>query len=253
MRDCRAPLTRETKRLVCPRGHAFDLARSGYVNLLQPQDRRSKSPGDSAEVVAARRRILEHHARPLVDAISRLLDVPANAAVLDAGCGAGEHLAALEQRSGCEAHGVDISLPAIETAARNFPRCHFAVANADRFLPYADGSFDAVMSINARLNPPEFHRLLVPGGLLLISILGADDLRELRSGVEQDRSERTIALFAGGFELLRHERLTHTARLDRSAIADALAAAYRSRRSVDLDEAEVTFSRDVLAFRKVDS
>ena len=37
------PIDLETQ--VCPRGHAFDVARSGYVNLLQPQDRRS--PGQS--------------------------------------------------------------------------------------------------------------------------------------------------------------------------------------------------------------
>jgi len=65
VRECRAPLAREAERVVCERGHSFDVARSGYINLLQPQDRRAKSPGDSAEVVAARRRFLERFAIPL--------------------------------------------------------------------------------------------------------------------------------------------------------------------------------------------
>ena len=48
VRDCRMALPREERRLLCPRGHSFDVARSGYINLLQPQDRRSKRPGDTA-------------------------------------------------------------------------------------------------------------------------------------------------------------------------------------------------------------
>ena len=61
---------------MCRRGHSFDLARSGYLNLLQPQDRRARRPGDSAEVRAARRRFLgSAAAAPLVAAIVDLLTV----------------------------------------------------------------------------------------------------------------------------------------------------------------------------------
>ena len=57
VRGCHLALTREEKRVVCARGHSFDIARSGYINLLQPQERRSKNPGDTADAVAARRRL----------------------------------------------------------------------------------------------------------------------------------------------------------------------------------------------------
>ena len=57
VRDCRMALVREERRLICPRGYSFDVARSGYINLLQPQDRRSKQPGDTAAAVAGRRRL----------------------------------------------------------------------------------------------------------------------------------------------------------------------------------------------------
>ena len=33
VRGCGQPLTREPRRFVCPGGHAFDIARSGYLNL----------------------------------------------------------------------------------------------------------------------------------------------------------------------------------------------------------------------------
>ncbi len=244
MRDCHAPLARETTRVVCERGHSFDVARSGYINLLQPQDRRAKSPGDSAEVVAARRRFLERYAVPL-----DLSALPSPHSALDAGCGEGHYLGIVKSHFDCEAHGIDISVPAIDAAARAHRDCTFVVANADRFLPYADASFDLMMSINARLNPPEFRRVLRDGGTLLVSILGADDLRELRGGPEQDHVARTVVLFAPQFTLVHHEHMTRTVHLDRDAIRDALLSSYRGRLEVAHDELDVTLSRDVLTFR----
>jgi 23S rRNA (guanine745-N1)-methyltransferase len=244
VRDCRAPLVREAARVICERGHSFDVARSGYINLLQPQDRRAKSPGDSAEVVAARRRFLERFAIPL-----DLSALRSPNSALDAGCGEGHYLAAVQAQFDCEAHGVDISVPAIDAAARAHCDCTFVVANADRFLPYVDASFDLVMSINARLNPPEFRRVLRDGGTLLVSILGADDLRELRTGPEQDHVDRTIALFAPAFTLVRHENVRRTVHMNREDIRDALVASYRGMREVTDEELDVTLSRDMLIFR----
>ena len=54
VRGCHLALVREG-RLLCPRGHSFDVARSGYINLLQPQDRRSKQPGDTPAAIEGRR------------------------------------------------------------------------------------------------------------------------------------------------------------------------------------------------------
>jgi 23S rRNA (guanine745-N1)-methyltransferase len=243
VRDCRAPLARDANRVVCERGHSFDVARSGYINLLQPQDRRAKNPGDSAEIVAARRRFLERHAIPLDLSALRSPD-----SALDIGCGEGHYLGSVRAHFDCEAHGIDISIPAIDAAARTHRECTFVVANADRLLPYADDSFDLVMSINARLNPPEFRRVLRDGGTLLVSILGADDLRELRGGPEQDHVERTIALFASDFTLVRHDTVRRTVRLDREGIRDALLSSYRGMRDVPADDLDVTLSRDVLTF-----
>src|SRR5579872_5974028 len=74
VRDCRLPLSREERRVFCARGHSFDLARSGYINLLQPQDRRSRKPGDSAAAVAGRRRLHDRGVtQPLLDAIAEMI------------------------------------------------------------------------------------------------------------------------------------------------------------------------------------
>jgi len=261
VRNCGAPLERRERALFCQCGHSFDRARSGYYNLLQPQDRRSKAPGDTVEAVAARRRFLERgFATSLVDAIVRALPMRAGEALLDAGCGEGHHLAAFKAAYGVDAHGVDISVPAIESAAKRYRDCTWVVANADRFLPYADGSFAGVATITARLNPEEFRRVLAPGGKLLVVIPGADDLIELREAVqgeavERDRRERTIAMFAAGFELERSESAAIETKLDREALSDVMESSYRGLRARErerlaaLGQMTVTLSRDLLVFR----
>ena len=57
VRRCGGVLTRGDRVVACSAGHSFDVARSGYLNLLQPQDRRSRHPGDSADTAGARRRV----------------------------------------------------------------------------------------------------------------------------------------------------------------------------------------------------
>ena len=260
VRNCRQPLIREDQRLSCSSGQSFDVARSGYINLLQPQDRRSKSPGDSPEAVAARRRFLDRgFAAPLVDALVDSLPMRKDDPLLDAGCGEGHHLGAFRRVYGVEAHGVDISVPAIELAAKRHRDCTWVVANADRLLPYADGSFAAVATITARLNPDEFRRVLAPDGRLLVVIPGADDLVELREAVlgervERERSDRTVEMFAEKFTLLDQRSISHVAHLDREAMLDVMSSSYRGLRTRERERLEqlgamdVTLARDILVF-----
>src|ERR1700730_6766243 len=147
VRDCHMPLVREARRVVCPRGHSFDIARSGYINLLQPQERRSKQPGDTDLAVAARRRLHDRGVtKPLLQAIAEILGASRSDVVLDAGSGEGFYLGTLARHTGFSAHGVDISIPAVDSAARRYPGVEWIVANADRFVPYADASFSVVLS-----------------------------------------------------------------------------------------------------------
>jgi 23S rRNA (guanine745-N1)-methyltransferase len=239
------------------------VARRGYVNLLQPQDRRSARPGDSAAAVAARRRFLARGFESvLTRAIGDLLALAPGDALLEVGCGEGHYLAALAHRFGCEGHGVDLSVPAIEAAARQHPDLHLVVANADRVLPYADASFALVASITARRNPPEFRRVLRDDGRLLLVVPGPDDLVELREavlgrGLLRDRVEPAVAAFASRFALERHERLRHVAQLDAEGIRDVMAGSYRAGRAsrrerlAAVGPLAVTLSRDALLLRPV--
>ena len=255
VRDCRRALQRDLqrqgRRVYCAAGHSFDVARSGYLNLLQPQDRKSKHPGDSAKVVAARRRLHERGlTEPLLRGIGEFASVSRADSVLDAGCGDGYYMGTLARETGFDGHGVDISIPAIEAAARRYPECEWIVANADRFIPYKAGSFSLALSITGRMNAGEFRRVLKDGGRLLVAISAADDLIELR-GTGRDRVARTLEIFAASFRLAAQGRVTTTADLEAAAVRDVLDAVYRPLRPRSAAAMRVTFSLDLLLFEAV--
>jgi 23S rRNA (guanine745-N1)-methyltransferase len=249
VRGCRRALERDPRRVVCARGHSFDVARSGYINLLQPQERRSAKPGDAAAAVQARRRLHERGVTgPLLEAIAEMAALAAGDAVLDAGCGDGFYLGSLACRAGCRACGVDISVAAVDAAARRYPECEWVVANADRFVPYADAAFSSVLSITARMNAGEFRRVLREDGRLLVALPAADDLIELR-GAGRDRTARTIEAFASAFRLVEQRRAATAAELDAASVRDVLVSIYRPLRRKPVEAMRVTFSLDLLLFR----
>jgi 23S rRNA (guanine745-N1)-methyltransferase len=251
VRGCGEPLgsSPDHRTRNCPRGHSFDVARSGYTNLLQPQDRRSRIPGDTREAIDARRRLHDLGVTSaLRDAIAEIARPSADDFVLDAGCGDGFYLGSLARQIGFSAHGVDISTHATDLAARRYPECEWIVANADRFIPYRDASFSLVWSITARMNPREFRRVLRPDGRLLLALPAPDDLHELR-GAGRDRVARTVTDFSGEFKLMEQRRATASVNLDAAAVHDVLVSIYRPLRKEPVEAGPVTFSLDLLLFR----
>lgn len=245
VRACGAPLSLDGSRLSCAGNHSFDVARSGYVNLLGPQDRRSRDPGDSAAVVAARKRIhASGLAAPLLAAVAHDLQAAASDCVLDVGCGDGYFLGEIQRQFRFEGEGLDISTPAVEAAARSYAQCSWIVANADRFLPYADASFSRLMSITARMNPSEFRRVLRHHGRLLVAVPGPDDLIELR-GEGKPRGDRTREEFASLFTLLEQRAVRTSVAVDEQQVADLRLSIYRPRGATP---SRVTLSLDLLTF-----
>jgi 23S rRNA (guanine745-N1)-methyltransferase len=262
VRGCGRPLAREERRLICEAGHTFDVARSGYISLLQPQDRRSPAPGDSKEAVAARARLLEAGlGGAVIDAI--VLRAPATDGPLvaaDLGCGSGELLAALAATRGLCGVGIDLSTAAAETAARRFPALTWVVANVDRGVPLLDGSVHLVTSLNARRNVNECARVLVPGGTLVVAVPAPDDLIELRAevqgaGVTRDRIDAIVAEHTPRFTIIERFTVRAQPRLGADSLRDLLRGTYRGARissaaSVEaLHSLEVTLATDIVVFR----
>lgn len=182
------PLVRESSSWRCPNGHNFDVARQGYVHLLPVQNKRSKDPGDSKAMVAARQGFLNAgHYQPVADAVSAavLKGVPEASALdcLDAGCGEGYYLRQLESAAAAGVSlsilGLDISKWAVLAAARQ-DRAPCWVVGSNANLPVLPASLDRVLCLFGFPVYSEFARVLRPGGKLIQVDAGQDHLRELR-------------------------------------------------------------------------
>jgi 23S rRNA (guanine745-N1)-methyltransferase len=187
------PLTRVDAQQRCASGHSFDVAREGYCNLLVVQHKASLDPGDSKEMVAARRRVLEAghyapiaahvfeaHLQPLARAQDRALRV------VDAGCGEGDYLdriAALASdgvsAGQLELAGADVSKWAVKAAARRKAPVTWLVANNAR-LPFAPGSVDLILCLFGFPIWDRFATLQQTGQHVLLVDPGRDHLLELR-------------------------------------------------------------------------
>lgn len=261
VRACGQPLSRQERAYLCPRGHAFDMARRGYVNLLQPQDRKSREPGDARAAVQARAALVDAGVgRALVaEVVGRVsaLGLPPGAVVVDLGSGTGDALGALAADRPVAAIGIDLSVAAADHAARRFPHHTWLVANADRRLPLIDGSVDVVLSLHGRRNPPECARVLKPGGHLVVAVPAPDDLVELRElvqglRVERDRVDAVLAAHASSFVLRERFTARESHRLAHEDLVALLRATYRgarlstAARVETLTALEVTFASEVL-------
>ncbi len=92
--------------------------------------------------------------------------------VLEVGCGTGNHILAIKTRTGCRAHGLDISEQMLAHARSRAGDIDFTHGGADA-LPFALAEFDLVYTADAihHFDSPEnyyreAHRVLKPGGLL---------------------------------------------------------------------------------------
>jgi 23S rRNA (guanine745-N1)-methyltransferase len=183
-----APLLRHDAAWRCPAGHSFDIASQGYTHLLPVQKKRSLDPGDSKEMVAARRRFLNSGAyQPIAAAVGRavLADLPADGQLscLDAGAGEGYYLRQLATAGSPGQQlallGLDISKWAVLAAAKQDRRPNWVVgSNAN--LPILSGTLDRVLCMFGFPVYGEFARVLKAGGLLLQVDAGPEHLRELR-------------------------------------------------------------------------
>lgn len=217
---CGEPLIADERAFACARGHSFDRARQGYVNLLRP----TRLRGDSAEMLRARRRFLDAGwYAPLADALAQMLGawlmeqeqqqeqeqraelpvIPGAArALLDLGCGEGYYLRRLAQSQattlatqGWRLYGLDLSRDAIRMAASRAaldarqavgtpaPLVTWMVASARDRLPFAEGGVGALLDVFAPRAAEEFARVVAPGGLLVVVTPLAEHLAEARAAL----------------------------------------------------------------------
>ncbi len=165
---CATPLTLQGKSYVCENGHCYDLAKSGYVNLVLANQKNSAEAGDNKEMIEARKIVMEGgYYQKLADDIINSLTKQNPKSILDAGCGIGYIPYRLYQAfPDAKILGADISKEAILAASKKYKNIPFAVASSIR-LPLKSNSIDALICAFAPVYPAEFCRVLTDNGLFL--------------------------------------------------------------------------------------
>jgi 23S rRNA (guanine745-N1)-methyltransferase len=205
---CGADLDPDGTRWVCPAGHAFDVAKQGYLNLSGAAE---PANADTPAMLDARARV---QTAGTFDFLSRALydEVPSTGEVrtlLDVGAGTGHYLAGLvEANPPARGIALDVGRAAARRAAKAHPRVASVVADVWRPLPVPSGTIDVVLCVFAPRNPAEFARVLTPHGRVIVVTPAADHLVEARErygllGIEADKTERLLGTMA---EFLSHER-----------------------------------------------
>lgn len=192
----RAPME---KCFRCMNNHSFDISKQGYINLLTNSQKKSNLPGDSKEMVQARRDFLSKGyygelSRKLNDLVLQQLELkkhvgklptfPISPLILDIGCGEGyytnklmEH--ARERNIPAEYIGLDISRDAVKYASSINKEITWIVANS-HYLPIQTSSVDCIISVFSPIKISECIRVLKSDGILIRILPGIDHLIHLR-------------------------------------------------------------------------
>lgn len=210
------PLQLSTKQLVCSNGHTYDVARQGYVNLLPVQQKKSRQPGDSKEMVCARTRFLDSGVyEPVADKLDELAFSymhDKNNCILDAGCGEGYYLDHFykylqHKNKHCDETliGLDISKFAIIASTKRNKQITWIVGT-NKHPPVISNTLDIVFCIFGFPSFEAFSNTLKTGGKVILVEPGPEHLKELRQIIYPKIKEATYSDYASienkGFSLL---------------------------------------------------
>jgi 23S rRNA (guanine745-N1)-methyltransferase len=236
----------------CENNHSFDKAKQGYVNLLPVQNKRSKMPGDDAEMVAARttffaRKPYAPLAKKLAELITSIdarntdeIHVPRNftdatcipVSIYDSGCGEGYYLEALSMLlSSTELaqksvqysfSGHDISKAAVLAAAKRNRDKQLVVATTIN-IPVLDCSQDIILQIFAPACPAQYARVLHSNGVVITVDPAPKHLFELKQIVyEKPEHHQKHHTVLSGFEIREQHHLDFSVALDNAVVRLAL-------------------------------
>ena len=264
---CESGVERKGNSLVCERGHCFDLASAGYVNLASSKQ---SGGGDSRELVAARVAFLgagyyDTFAREIC---GRVAQYAKGGKVVDAGCGEGYYSLMAAGEAQAVMCGFDLSKFAVMAAAKAAKRQNidaaFAVAGIFD-MPLSDGCADVVMNLFAPCAPEEFARVLKPGGHLIVAGSGEMHLSGLKRVIYDEvipNQTRADLPGADSFRLVEQARVRYNVSIERREDIMALFSMtpyyYRTseagrERLVALDRLDTEVDFDIFVYKKAES
>ncbi len=176
-------------------------------------------------------------------------------AILDFGCGCGRVARQWADLDGPQVHGCDYNQELVEWCGGNLPFVEAVCNELAPPAPYADGSFDLIyaLSVLSHLSESlqrewvaEYLRLLRPGGLLVISVLGEKAANRLTD----EESER----FRRGELVVERPRMeghnTCTAYHPRAFITESLLTDFADVDLFDLGSPELPVIQDAYIARR---
>lgn len=207
--NCRCLLKSVGTSLVCMNNHCFDVSKEGYINLLLPNMKKSKFPGDDKIMIDARQLYLSKgYYQPLRDMIDKILEQYSGGIILDAGCGTGYYTENIDVNK-FDVLGVDISKYAVRIASKNNKQNLYVVASMFS-LPIVNNSIDIIFNIFAPKPQDEFKRVLKDKGIIIEVVPGKDHLKELKSIIYKDDFLENKEKYAfGDFSIEHTQRLLY--------------------------------------------
>lgn len=191
---CKEKLIKDdSKKLYrCNNNHTYDIAREGYVNLLISNQKRSKNPGDSKEMVLSRVEFLNRgYYKPISDKINEIITQTLEKSddnkftIMDLGCGEGYYLNSSktymdEKNIEADFYGMDVSKEAVRYASKINKACVWAVGNNFN-IPADDKSIDCLLSVFSPIDINECNRVLKDNGIFIRVLPRTDHLIQLRN------------------------------------------------------------------------
>lgn len=191
---CKNKLIKDASKKMyrCDNNHVHDIAKEGYVNLLMSNQKKSKNPGDSKEMVLARVDFLSRgYYKAVSDKLNEVIleclqkEGKGPFSIMDIGCGEGYYLTNLRDnnnRNNIEAsyYGIDISKEAVKYASKTNPECTWIVGN-NFHLPVGDQSVDCMFSVFSPIEIEECKRGLKDSGFFIRVLPRPNHLIQLRN------------------------------------------------------------------------
>ncbi|MCM1132709.1 MAG: methyltransferase domain-containing protein [Ruminococcus flavefaciens] len=250
------------KSYVCPKNHSFDMAKSGYVNLLLAKH--GAVHGDNKFMLRARREFLEKgYYSPLCESVCRTVaEYSENGGILlDAGCGEGYYTSAVRaENPALEMYGIDISKEAVEMASKRKSDINFAVASVFH-IPVQAESCDILLTMFAPYCGEEYRRVLKSDGTMIMAIPSENHLWELKKAVYDTPYRNEVKPYElDGFRHIGAERVSFTMKIDNSTDIQRLFSMtpyyYRTgkteqERLNNLDFLETQADFEILTYKKI--
>ena len=186
---CRGGLTRCASSFKCDKGHSYDIAKSGYINLLNPGKKNNAKAGDSKEMIRARTLFFQTGCyEGIKNALCDIASALSPSVIIDAGCGEGYYTNSLAMRlkNAC-VFGFDMSKHGAEHASKQakatgLENTLFSVSNIFD-MPLENECADLIVNMFAPVATEEFRRTLRTGGYLIIGVAGVHHLEGLKRAI----------------------------------------------------------------------